>query len=237
MGGRGRTESNRRGLAALASEMSRVTVKPEDIERRRRVLREKPHKKERFAHVDMHDLFASDVDGEWGYVFKDYAALNFDTSRSRSWGFGKKKVDLLELLSHTLKIQKEGILKRSNEDPKTRKDAAQMSKNILSYMRDRKSSKEEGAHVWKILRYALSKVDPLEGDGVTEKGKRLSETHVKKLKEKMHVSAAELLASRSDTLNSGSNSEAYPILWDELYARVLLSSFSLYAIYPISHNK
>lgn len=201
--GRGRSESHRRGLADLASQMSQVKVRPEDVEKRRRALREKAHKKERFANVDMHEMFASDVDGDWGYVFKDYAVLNFDTNRSRSWGFGKKKIDLLELLSHSSKIQKDGLLKRSNEDKETRKEASQMSKNILSYMRDRKSSKEEGAHVWKILRYALNKIDPLEGENITDKEKRLSESNVKKLQERKYVSAAELLSSRSDTVNSG----------------------------------
>ena len=92
---------------------------------------------------------------------------------------------------------------KRNEDKETRKEASQMSKNILSYMRDRKSSKEEGAHVWKILRYALNKIDPLEGENITDKEKRLSESNVKKLQERKYVSAAELLSSRSDTVNSG----------------------------------
>ena len=75
-----------------------------------------------------------------------------------------------------------------------------MSKNILSYMRDRKSSKEEGAHVWKILRYALNKIDPLRVRILQTKRSVLNRMWKSYRREK---TAAELLSSRSDTVNSG----------------------------------
>lgn len=194
----------------------------EEVEARRRALR-KAHKRDRFGRVNFRNLFASDVDGEWSYEFKDFAGSNYDRSKTGFFGFGSSKLSLENMMSHSTKQLKQGLLKRTNESGEEgRKDAAQMSKNILSYMKDRKSSKGESGHVWKILRYAMERlVDPLKHMDDAEKLKSKKNM----VKVGRFVSAAEVLSatnarsySRKDNDDDKAPAETtYPVLWDEIF--------------------
>jgi len=153
-----KNKSAREGLANLAKQTAAVTVTAEDVEAAKRRNR-RAKKRDEFGKVNIRKLIDEDVDGDWSeYLFKDFARDNFDTKKSGGF-FGSSTAKISDLIAHTSKNMSQGLLKRSNLTSEGKEEASQMHKNILSYMGDRKSGKDQLGHTHKILRYALEKLD------------------------------------------------------------------------------
>eukprot|EP00939_MAST-03C_sp_MAST-3C-sp1_P000917 g917.t1 len=165
--------SKRAGLANLARETAQVKVTADDIEAARR-RNKSAAKRDDFGKVNIRKLIDEDVDGDWSeYLFKDFAQDNFDLKKSGGF-FGSSKLKVSDLVVHSTKTLSQGLLKRSNTTDEGKEEAAQMHKNILSYMGDRKSGKDQMGHTHKILTYALAKLDE-DADDTGKKGKDTSE--------------------------------------------------------------
>ena len=181
----------RLNLASIAKETAATTVTADDLDAaKRRLMGGK--KRDEFGKVNVRKLIDEDVDGEWDYVFKDFATDAFDTKVSGGF-FGSHKVKMADLIKHTSKQMSQGLLKRSNEDGDSKDEASQMHKNILSYMGDRKSGKDKMGHTQKILRYALEKLN----DDDEEEGR----------------------SKRRD--KDAKSTTQYPGLWDEIYCQLV----------------
>lgn len=96
----------------------------------------------------------------------------FDFTKTNQNWFGRgKKVDLDELLTFRKELIKAPLLRKNRHYTA---EAIQMFKNIMSYMGDRPSSKNDIGHVRKLIRNTLSLPDTMKDEVFLQIAKQLS---------------------------------------------------------------